>query len=220
MSLPVDLKRRVMEAAQRTPSPVRSRARLEARLVIQCAVAVALGLFFALDGVRHAAGRPPWFLAASLAAWAAVAAAAMCVAWRRGTSFSAGSVAWLAVIALGTPLILQAISLAFAWRHPELAALHAERVGLKCLVLTLAAAACPLVGLSFVRRSSDPMHPLASGAALGVASGACAGVMVVLWCPVVAPAHVAIGHVLPIAVLAMIGTLLGHHVIAMRVSGC
>jgi hypothetical protein len=91
-------------------------------------------------------------------------------------------------------------------------------VGLKCFALTLAAALGPLVGLALVRRSSDPMHPIASGAALGVASGSCAGVMVVLWCPVTAPAHVAVGHVLPIVLLATVGAVLGHHLMAMRVT--
>ena len=64
------------------------------------------------------------------------------------------------------------------------------------------------------------MHPVASGAALGVASGALAGLLVVLWCPVAAPMHVAVGHVLPIVALAMIGSVLGHHVMALRSAHC
>jgi hypothetical protein len=211
-----DLKRRVMDSVQRVPSPSRSRVRQEVWLVALGTVAVALGLFLAYDGVTHAAGRPLWFLLTSLATWAAIATAATRGAWHKGASFSGRSVAWLVAIAVGTPLLLQAAAVGFTWFRPELATLHAERVGLKCFALTMAAATCPLVGLSFVRRSSDPMHPIAGGAALGVASGACAGLMVILWCPVAAPVHMAIGHVLPIVALAMIGSVLGHHVIALR----
>lgn len=216
MNPPIDLKQRVMDSVRRVPSPARSRVHKEVWLVALGTVAVALGLFLAYDGVTHAAGRPRWFLLTSLATWAAIATGATRGAWRKGASFSGRSVAWLVAIAVGTPLLLQAASVGFAWLQPELATLHAERVGLKCFALTMAAATCPLVGLSFVRRSSDPMHPIAGGAALGVASGACAGLMVILWCPVAAPMHVAIGHVLPIVALAMIGSVLGQHVIAIR----
>jgi hypothetical protein len=40
--------------------------------------------------------------------------------------------------------------------------------------------------------------------------------MVELWCPVATPAHVALGHVLPIVVMALVGALLGARVIAIR----
>jgi hypothetical protein len=215
-----DLKRRVMDSVQRVPSPSRSRVRQEVWLVALATVVASLGLFFALDGVGHGAGRPVWFLASWLATWAAIATTATRGAWQKGASFSSASVAWLVAIAVGTPLVLQAFSVAFVWLRPELATFHADRVGLKCFALTVAAATCPLAGLSLVRRSSDPMHPVASGAALGVASGALAGLLVVLWCPVAAPMHVAVGHVLPIVALAMIGSVLGHHVMALRSAHC
>ena len=90
-------------------------------------------------------------------------------------------------------------------------------------------ASAALAGLVFVALSVNISHiikaphlppraaaTIAGGAALGVASGACAGLMVILWCPVAAPVHMAIGHVLPIVALAMIGSVLGHHVIALR----
>jgi hypothetical protein len=40
--------------------------------------------------------------------------------------------------------------------------------------------------------------------------------MVEMWCPVAAPRHVAIGHILPIVIMAILGALLGARVIAMR----
>jgi hypothetical protein len=104
----------------------------------------------------------------------------------------------------------------FAVVHPEVTLVHPERVGFKCLGLTMAGAAFPLVGLALMRRRSDPVHPVATGAALGAASGASAGVMVEMWCPVAAPQHVASGHILPIVVLTALGALLGARVISIR----
>jgi hypothetical protein len=40
--------------------------------------------------------------------------------------------------------------------------------------------------------------------------------MVEMWCPVAAPRHVAIGHILPIIAMAIVGALLGGRLIAMR----
>ena len=40
--------------------------------------------------------------------------------------------------------------------------------------------------------------------------------MVELWCPVAAPRHVLVGHVLPLGVLALLGATFGARVIAMR----
>lgn len=216
MNVSIDLKQRVLAAVRKTPSPVRSDARREARLVAEGSLVVAAGLFLALEGVSHAGGRPLWFVVASMAVWVGVAAGSLWGAWRCGGSVADRSAAWLAAIALGTPALLLAVALAFAWLDPGLTTLHADRLGLRCFALTLAIAACPLVGLSIVRRSSDPVHPLANGAALGAASGACAGVMVDLWCPVGAARHVAIGHIAPVLALAVLGAVLGARVIAMR----
>ena len=99
---------------------------------------------------------------------------------------------------------------------PEAAVMPPGKWGFRCLGLTVAAAVFPLVGIVIARRASDPVHPAATGAALGAASGASAGVMVEMWCPVAAPIHVAIGHILPIVVLAVLGAALGGQMIAIR----
>jgi hypothetical protein len=41
-------------------------------------------------------------------------------------------------------------------------------------------------------------------------------VLVEMWCPVVSPSHVLIGHILPVLVLAVLGALLGARLIAMH----
>ncbi len=216
MNLPAELKDRVLASVRGTPSPVRSQARREARRVLLATLAVSAVLFFAVDGVHHALGRPAWALAASVALWGVVAFVSLRAAWRGGVSFGAGSLTSLAIVTVGAPVVLLAVSLAFVRIDPRLAHLHADRIGLNCFAMTIAAAACPLAGLSRARRSSDPLHPMASGAALGVGCAALGGMMVALWCPVSAPRHILIGHILPLGVLGSLGAMLGARVIAMR----
>ena len=59
--------------------------------------------------------------------------------------------------------------------------------------LSVGMAVWPLVGMILIRKQSNPVHPGITGAALGAASGAWAGVVVDLWCPVSHPAHIALG---------------------------
>jgi hypothetical protein len=213
-----DLKERVLSAARQTPSGVRAEARSDTRTILLSAVALSLGIFLAFHGCRHSTGRPPWFLATSLAAWAAVATLSAKGAWRWGGSFDAGSTLQLVTIAVGTPALLLSVSLALARLSPAAVDVGAAVDGLPCLALIFGAAILPLAGLCVLRRSTDPLHPIAGGAALGAASGAAAGVMVDLWCPVTTVAHVLSAHVLPVVALSVVGAILGDHLLAMRVS--
>jgi hypothetical protein len=213
-----DLKQRVLAAARAVPSAVRADARSDARILFLTSAALAVALFLAFDGVSHAVGRPPWFLATSLATWTGVAAISARGAWRLSGSFVPGSGLQLATIALGTPLLLMAASLALARLWPGPASRDPPVSALPCLALTFAAAAYPLAGVLLLRRSTDPLHPIAGGAALGAASGATGGVMVALWCPVSDAAHVLSAHVLPVAALAALGATLGDRLLAMRLS--
>jgi hypothetical protein len=64
--------------------------------------------------------------------------------------------------------------------------------------------------LAWVRRDPDVKHPAATGAALGAAAGAWGGVFLNAHCPSLDLVHQALGHVLPIAVLVLLGGLSGH----------
>jgi hypothetical protein len=185
-------------------------------LVLPSSLIVAAALFFAFDGPHHGQGRATWFYAASLLGWASVAALSIWGAFARGGSALGRPRTWLVAIAVGAPAALFAMMFGLAVVHPEVTIVHPERLGLKCLGLTVAAATFPLLALALIRRGSDPVHPIATGAALGSACGASAGVMVEMWCPVAASHHVAIGHILPIAIMAILGAVLGARVIAMR----
>jgi hypothetical protein len=211
-----DLRARILARVRATPSSTRGASRLYAWLVLPSSIIVAAALFFAFDGAHHGRGRAAWFYMASSIGWAAVATLSVWGAFMRGRSALGPSRGWLMALAVGTPALLFAMMFGFAVVHPEVTLVHPERLGLKCLGLTVAAAAFPLVALAFVRRESDPVHPVATGAALGSACGASAGVMVEMWCPVATPQHVAIGHILPIVVMAVLGASLGARVIAIR----
>jgi hypothetical protein len=214
-----ELKARVLDAARAAPSATRTASLAFSWLVLPSSIIVAAALFFAFDGVNHGEGRPLWFYFASSIGWAAVAALSMWGALMRGGSAIGRPRAWLLSVTVGTPAVLFAMMFGFAVVHPEVTALNPERLGLKCLGLTVAAAAFPLLALALVRRGSDPVHPIATGAALGAACGASAGVMVEMWCPVAAPRHVLVGHVAPMIIMALVGAALGARLIAMRSRG-
>jgi hypothetical protein len=211
-----DIKARILADIEAIPSPSRSTSYLYAWLVLPSSIIVAAALFFAFDGLNHGRGRALWFFVASCAGWAAVAALSMWAAFMRGRSAVGRSRALLLAVAIGTPAVLFAMMFGLAAAHPEVTLVHPERIGFKCLGLTVAAAAFPLIALALIRQESDPVHPVATGAALGSACGASAGVMVEMWCPVASPQHVMVGHIAPIVFMALLGANLGARVIAMR----
>src|SRR5258708_2375809 len=83
------------------------------------------------------------------------------------------------------------------------------RPGLRCLGLTLAMSALPLLALLYVRRGTDPTHPRTAGFGLGAATGLGAAVFVDMSCPVAHASHLLLGHVLPIGILSLAGVWLG-----------
>jgi hypothetical protein len=85
-----------------------------------------------------------------------------------------------------------------------------------CLVATSVLSLGPLFALGYLRRGSDPVHPRATGAAIGAAAGAWGGVLIDLHCGIVHPLHVALAHVMPIAVYALIGAALGSRLFGLR----
>lgn len=51
---------------------------------------------------------------------------------------------------------------------------------------------------------------------MGVAVGLGAALPVDLWCPVAHPQHVLLGHVIPVALLALVGAVLGARWLSIR----
>ena len=83
----------------------------------------------------------------------------------------------------------------------------------------MALAAGPLIAFARLRRGSDPESPRLTGAALGAAAGAWGDAAHVPICGYTAPAHIVIGHILPIVLLALVGVIVGDRVVALRSDG-
>lgn len=214
MTPPETLKLQVLEAARRHPVPPRAVARpathgLAALAVVAMGAVVQWGprLFGETGGLdrAQAAGRPAVVGAAIVAGSAALALAATWAARPRRRSMLAPPRALLLGVALGLPLLVG------AW----LALWHGEyvdpftRTGWRCFALTALTAPWPLAVLVRASHRIEPRHPGTTGAALGAAAGGWAAAMVELWCPLSEGAHVLVGHVLPLAALALVGAAIG-----------
>jgi hypothetical protein len=86
----------------------------------------------------------------------------------------------------------------------------------RCALATLAMGAVPFAVALMGRRGSDPTHPRAAGAALGVVAGAWAAVLIDLHCEHADGMHVALGHVGPVVILALVGLVVGGGWLAVR----
>jgi hypothetical protein len=225
-----ELKARVLAAARGEPSPTRAAVQRRNLLISVFAAASGVGAFviFALltsDGqlvrqggevAAHAHLERSVSLVVTTAGGAvAIAAIALWFALRRGRSMLGRPRRWLLSGILLIPLALFAwkVSCSLAFGDPM--ADWPDRPGLKCLSLSLVVAAGPLLAFLTARRSA-PVHPTLNGAAIGVASGACAWVALDLWCPVAFVPHLVLGHVLPLCILAGVGALLGQGLLSLR----
>jgi hypothetical protein len=207
-------KAQLFEQMRQVTLPPRRVVRAREWLVLPAGIIVAATLYFALNGPEHGRGRPTWLCAVEASSWVAVAALSMVGALGHGAQSGWRPRGVLLAVALGAPAVLFGAMFALGAAAPHLAEGDVPP-GLKCLELTLVAAVFPLLALLRLRRESDPVHPAVTGAAIGSACGASAGVMVELWCPVASTAHIALGHVLPIVVLSAVGALLGARALAM-----
>jgi hypothetical protein len=208
--LPRDLPASLLASIERTPSPTRRTARALQWLVLPVGAIVAAALYAAYDGPEQGrGGRDAWFYVASALTWSTVAVLSLWGALGSGRGASWRSRTALFACALGTPAVLFGVMIALGSFDPAMMEIHPEKWGRMCLPLTLAAASLPMLALTYARRVSDPVHPALSGAALGSACGAAAGVMVELWCPVSTVRHIALGHILPILLLSLMAALMG-----------
>jgi hypothetical protein len=208
----VPLRLRVLELARANPVPAR-RSRLPGALALLGLAAAAMtAALLAAGGPGHAAGRPP-----ELGAWVVggTVALALLASWRAlpaRRSMLPPPREHLLAVAVGVPL---AVGLWLVFWHQGYDDPF-ERAGYRCLALTLATAPWPFVALAYLGRRFDPVHPGLTGSALGAAAGAWAAVTVAIWCPLADPLHVVRGHVLPLALLALLGAAAGRRLFRMR----
>jgi len=202
------LRARVLSAARAEPSPTRAERARQGALLALAAAAWLVGIFLGIGGV-HADGRPAAHLLGTALGWGAGALLATWQAYGRGRSMLGRPGRRMLAVAVATPVILLGWVAACNSQYPDAIFPCPFAHGCKCLALTLLLAAAPLAALLLARRASDPVHPRATGAALGAAAGAWAAVLIDLRCPYTTLEHVAFGHALPVAVLGALGAWLG-----------
>ncbi len=209
--LPPDLRAAVLDRARSTPSPTVKQTRSANAIAAAIGIAAAATMIGAL-GVSLG-GRPLPFVVLSAVGWAAIALCASVLGASRGRSMLGKTRALLVVVALSAAPAIFAWVMALTMGWPEVREpAGAWRTHITCLVATLLLAIGPVVALAFVRRTSDPVHPRATGAALGAAAGAWGGALIDMHCPIVSPFHVAFAHVMPVVIYAALFALVSSRV--------
>jgi len=204
-SIPPDLKDRVLLAVANTPSVTRSEARRRAAGYSVLAAIPMVILLFLAGGPGHAEGRP---FGVTLALTAGCLIMAMGATW-----MAASRTRWMmgpgqltcVFIALGLPLVYVTWIGAFHGLYTP----PFERFGIRCFFLALAAAPWPYAAMAMWRKLIEPRHPALLGGVFGAVAGAWSGLVVVLFCPLSEPAHLARGHWLPFVVLVAAGSRIG-----------
>jgi hypothetical protein len=210
-----DLKAQILEATRRQPAPARRDVRRRVAWTLATAILVPLAAFIVVGAMRPGPRPLPLVLATSGGALG-IALAAVWTAYGRGGQMLGRARARLLAMTMAAPATFVVWKLAWTSGYEQTSHDWATPPGLRCFALTVLFAAWPFLALASIRRASDPTHPRALGAALGVATGTCAAVLVDLWCPVGYPPHLFFGHVLPIAILGVVGMAVGDRLLSVR----
>jgi hypothetical protein len=211
-----DLRARVLAAARTEPAPARAAGRRRNLWIIAGALVLPIALSLWAHG-PDAGGRPCGYFAALATAWLMVSALATWGGVLRGTSMLGRPPSWRVVVATLTPvaLLVTATLAALAWPQTMLDD-AGPRDHVVCIVFSFLCSLGPLVAFALIRRRSDPVAPRLTGGAIGAAAGAWGALSIELHCAHASPEHVLIGHVMPVALIALIGVAVGHFVVAVR----
>lgn len=210
-----DLRERLEAQLKGRSAPSRAQHRRRSAALILASVMPIVALI-EMTGV-HAAGRPVAYVAALAATWGGLAALATAYVLRTDSALGRPRPA-LAAIAPALPIALASVSIVVSLAFPE--TLHAqEGVGpsnMMCATMALALSVLPVSALLYVFRRSDPVRPIALGAALGAVAASWSGAVIATMCPRTGPVHVVLAHVGPIALTAIVAAVVGSRVLALR----
>jgi len=209
---PESLKLRVLEAARVHPVPERSERALPGLGRTAFAAVAMVAALMLWGGPSAAGGRPAAYGAWVVAGTVALALAATWLSLPSRRSMLSPARGQLLAVAIGVPVLMGAWLLLWHTTYAD----PFVRIGFRCLGLTAATAPWPFIALAYASRRLDPRHPALAGAALGATAGAWAAVMVELWCPLAVPDHVLIGHVLPLVLLSIAGSVYGARKLGLR----
>ncbi|HLK41259.1 MAG TPA: NrsF family protein [Polyangiaceae bacterium] len=211
-----ELRARVLAAVRAEPVPSRPAGTWRSVAI----VALGLGSVVLLGqagGGPQLRERPLGYVVALALVWLPIATLATWAGFGRGRSMLGRPAGWSFAVAVGTPaaLLVTWLGVAVAWPETMQDA-SGGQAHLVCLLATLLLSVGPLVAFFVVRRGGDPVAPHLSGAATAAAAGAWGAAALPLFCGFTAPLHIAVGHVLPVALMAALGALLGGWVFAVR----
>ena len=211
-----ELRSRVLAAAIASPVAARAVGLRQRAAALAAGFALPVAISLAL-GCPRGGGRPAAYVATLATAWLGVGLAATWAGVSRGRSMLGRSAIWRVLVAALTPAALFATAFlaALAWpstRDDDAGAL----VHVVCVAVAMVCALGPLAAFAMVRRGSDPVAPRLTGAAIGAASGAWGALFIELYCAHTSVGHIVLGHVLPVALLTLLGALVGDKVVAIR----
>jgi hypothetical protein len=207
-----DLRMRILAAAASTPSATRGERRSWMTAGYALAGLACLGVYQLEGGVAHVAGRPAGVTLALVGGAVLLAAAALAAGTWRGRSTAGRPWVVLAATATLVPVLTLGWMGLFRGRYVE----PFERFGWRCMGITFACGIAVGAVAFLARRRSVAVSPRWHGAALAAGAAAVGGVVVDAWCPLTNAPHVMVGHVLPMAVLALAGAAIGRAVLAVR----
>jgi hypothetical protein len=204
----------VLSAVAKDPSPARRAVERRRALSLLGAGLWMLLVFGGLGGFR-AVERPIAFVLGTGVGWAAIALLATWGSSRGGSMVGRPRSFVLFSIVL-TPLALEVWYVAWALRADFAAAVAPIDRSALCALATVTMALAPFALFLLGRRGSDPNHPRATGAAMGVVAGAWGAVLIDLHCERADVLHVTLGHVVPALVLGIAGWVLGGALLGVR----
>jgi len=211
-----DLRARVLAAAKAEPSPTRSEHQRRVLLVVVMAALAAITMFFVMGGFKTGA-RPMEMIAFTAGSGLAAALVVGRLATpARGSMLGRPRSMLVAACVLAAPLLaLAALGAALAWPGPTVEVVS-ERTHLACGAMTFVQGVLPLVALFLTRRGTDPVHPVVTGAALGMTAGGWTAMMAYMRCPHAAATHCVVAHIAPTIVLTVVGAVLGFVILRPR----
>jgi len=210
--IPPDLKQKVLLAVANTPSKTRSEAHWRAAAYAFLAAIPMLALLVLAGGPGRSSGRPGVVTLAIVLGCLVISVLATWIASARTRWMLGHGRALMHFVAFGMPILYAAWIAAFhnLYEPPF------ERLGIRCFFLALASAPWPFLAMAKWRKLIEPHHPALLGGVFGAVAGTWAGLVVVLFCPLTDPGHVARGHLLPFVVLVAAGAQFGKRLFAVK----
>lgn len=204
-----DLRACILEEAKKTPALTRAEHQKRVALVVTIGTLATTILFFAMGG--FAKGTRPVELMGFTAGFAVLSAIILTrLSGPRSPSPLPKPRSVLVTACVAAAPVLAVSVLAATMMFPDEA--HEDvptKSHLACALMTIVQGALPLVVLIVPRRGSDPIHPVVTGAALGMTAGAWTCAMAYLRCPHATASHCILAHVVPTLALTAIGAVLG-----------